>query len=406
MSLGADRGPGAPEPGLVASVRSRLADRPGSATAAGVASAVGAVRGGSGTEGVLALAGPVRAALTGAGPLQPLLDDPRVTDVLVNGPGQVWVDAGRGLRRVDVDVGTEADLRALAVRMAVGCGRRLDESSPCVDGRLADGVRLHAVLPPICPDGTLLSLRVPRRRSFDLGELVAVGAVPAAWAPVVIALVQAHLAFLLSGGTGSGKTTVLSTLLSLVDPAERVILVEDTGELRPRLPHVVRLEARHANSDGAGGLTLADLVRQALRMRPDRLVVGECRGAEVRELLAALNTGHEGGCGTVHANTAQDVPARLEALGALAGLDRSALAAQAASALDAVLHLRRSGGPAGARRLVEVGVVRRAGDGVAVTTALEADPDDPGSPGRRGPGWPALLDRLGVAERELWPGGP
>ena len=408
------RDPGPPDAGLVAGVRSRLAGAPGvpplSApggaiavpSAAAVVSAVDAARGGLGARGALEAAGPVRAALSGAGALQPLLDDVRVTDVLVNGPGQVWVDAGRGLRRVDVDVGGEAHLRALAVRLAVGCGRRLDESSPCVDGRLPDGVRLHAVLPPISPVGTLLSLRVPRRVTLDLEELVRSGSVPAPWAPVLVAVMGTRLAFLVSGGTGSGKTTVLSTLLSLADPGERVVLVEDTGELRPALPHVVRLEARQGNTDGAGSLTLAELVRQALRMRPDRLVVGECRGAEVRELLTALNTGHEGGCGTVHANTVEDVPARLEALGALAGLDRAALAAQAASALDVVLHLRRAGGPAGPRRLVGIGVVERAGDRLTVTSALEADPAEPQALGRRGPGWPRLLERLGTCEAQMW----
>ncbi|HZI96746.1 MAG TPA: TadA family conjugal transfer-associated ATPase [Actinomycetales bacterium] len=375
----------------LAEVRDALA--PGPVSSAGLAGALGVASRPLGAAGVLAAVGTVRASLVGAGPLQALLDDPRTTDVLVNGPGQVWVDDGAGLRRVDVDVGDEAALRHLAVRLASAAGRRLDDASPCVDARLPDGVRLHAVLPPVSPVGTLVSLRVPRRRAFSLAELTGAGAVPPSWGPVLVALVRRRLAFLVSGATGSGKTTVLSTLLGLADPGQRVVLVEDAAELRPDLPHVVRLEARHGNVEGAGAVTQADLVRHALRMRPDRLVVGECRGGEVRDLLAALNTGHEGGCGTVHANAAADVPARLEALGALAGLDGAALAAQAGSALDAVLHLRRDGGR---RRLVEIAVIRREGAGLATDTALAADPADPAAPGRRGPGWPRLAELLGV----------
>jgi pilus assembly protein CpaF len=217
--------------------------------------------------------------------------------------------------------------------------------------------------------------------------------------PVLGALVARRLCFLVSGGTGSGKTTVLATLLSLADPGERIVLVEDSGELAPAHPHVVRLEARHGNTEGAGEVTLEALVRSALRMRPDRIVVGECRGAEVRELLAALNTGHQGGCGTVHANTATDVPARLEALGALAGMDRLAVAAQASSALDVVLHLQRS---AGARRIVEVATVHRdTAGGLDVRPALRACPDDARAPGRALAAWPALADRLALPSR--WP---
>ncbi|MFP5334725.1 MAG: ATPase, T2SS/T4P/T4SS family, partial [Actinomycetes bacterium] len=211
-------------------------------------------------------------------------------------------------------------------------------------------------------------------------------------------VVERRLPFLVSGGTGSGKTTLLNALLSVADPADRLVVVEDTTELRPDHPHVVGLESRPANVEGAGAVEMRTLVRQALRMRPDRLVVGEVRGAEVVDLLAALNTGHEGGCGTVHANTARDVPARLEALGALAGLDRAALAAQAASALSLVLHLRRG---ADGRRLQEVGVLHRPdGAALAVLPALAADPD-PTGPGRAGPGWERLAGLLGLRQR--WP---
>jgi len=243
---------------------------------------------------------------------------------------------------------------------------------------------------------TILSLRVPRRRTFTLDELVESGTVAQNWAMVLTGVVRRRLGFLVSGGTGTGKTTVLGTLLGLVDPAERVVLVEDTSELTPALPHVVRLEARHANAEGAGSLTLADLVRQALRMRPDRLVVGECRGPEVRDLLAALNTGHAGGCGTVHANAAADVPARLEALAALAGLDRAATASQVASAIDVVVHLSRVGRD---RRVVEIGVVetdRGTGDlDVRVVPALTwYDGRE-----RTGPGWERLASLLDGGRR-------
>ncbi len=382
---------------VVSRVRTRLATAGEGAGPAHVAAALAGAGQASGAPwgatGVLSKVASVRAELTGAGPLQPLLDDPDTTDVLVNGPGEVWVDRGDGLLRLDLDVGGEVGLRALAVRLAAVSGRRLDDGSPCVDVRLADGVRLHAVLPPVSPTGTHLSLRVPRRRTFSLDDLVACGTVPPAWAPVLTAIVRRRLGFLVCGGTGSGKTTVLSTLLGLADPSDRVVLVEDTGELTPALPHVVHLEARHANAEGAGSLTLADLVREALRMRPDRLVVGECRGAEVSDLLAALNTGHEGGCGTVHANTAGDVPARLEALASLAGMDRTATASQVASALDVVVHLART---AGRRRVQEVAVVmadRSSGTpSVRVETALSCVDGRE----RTGPGWDrlaCLLDR-------------
>ena len=351
-----------------------------------------------GARGVLDSTDTVHAHLAGAGPLQPLVDEPGVTDVLVNGPGSVWVDRGEGLRQVGLHLGCEGDVRALAVRLAALAGRRLDDASPCVDARLPDGVRLHAVLPPVSPRGTLISLRVPRRRAFTLEQLADVGAVPGSWVPVMRALVLRRLSFLVSGGTGSGKTTVLSSLLGLAAPGERLVLVEDSGELEPAHPHVVRLESRHGNVEGAGTISLEVLVRQALRMRPDRIVVGECRGAEVRELLAALNTGHEGGCGTVHANAARDVPARLEALGALAGLDRAALASQAGSALEAVVHLTRA---AGRRRISELAVVRSAGGVLTADVALRAHPVDPAAPGTTGPGWPALAARLDLDVR--WP---
>jgi pilus assembly protein CpaF len=291
-----------------------------------------------------------------------LLHDPEVTDLLVNGPDEVWVDAGAGLHRARVRFPDDDAVRRLAQRLAAAVGRRLDHAAPYVDVRLPGGVRLHAVLPPIAT-ATCLSLRLPPRQVFGLDDLVAAGTIPPGGARWLAALVGARVAFLVSGGTGSGKTTLLSSLLSLVDPGERLVVVEDSAELRPDHPHVVRLEARPPNVEGAGGVTLHDLVRQALRMRPDRLVVGEVRGTEVVALLNALNTGHEGGCGTVHANAAADVPARLEALACAAGLSRSGLHSQLAAAVDAVVHLSRdrSGGP---RRVAEIRSLERAPSGL------------------------------------------
>jgi pilus assembly protein CpaF len=295
-----------------------------------------------------------------------------VSDVLVNGPDEVWVDRGGGLERAEVRFRDEAGVRRLAQRLAASAGRRLDVAQPTVDARLADGTRLHAVLPPISPTGTLVSLRVARRRTFTLDDLVARRTVTADLADVLRALVRRRVSFLVTGGTGTGKTTLLSTLLSEAPPAERLVLVEDSGELRPAHPHVVRLEARQANVEGRGEVDLRSLVRQALRMRPDRLVVGEVRGGEVVELLAALNTGHDGGCGTVHASTAEALPARVEALALAAGLGREAVHSQLSAGLDAVVHLVRDRD--GARRLAEVGCLDRRDDGlVRVVTALRCD---------------------------------
>ncbi|MFI7577423.1 TadA family conjugal transfer-associated ATPase [Micromonospora sp. NPDC049497] len=331
---------------LAARVRQRIAAAPGPVTPAAIVSAVRAEPTAAvlGDTTVLRMADEVHDELVGAGPLAPLLADPEVTDVLVNGV-RVWVDRGQGLHQVAVPVGSAEDVRRLAQRLAGAAGRRLDDGSPYADARLADGTRLHAVLPPVATDGPYLSLRTFRQRPYTLEELVQQGTVPRPVAPVLSAVVAARLAYLVVGGTGSGKTTLLNTLLGLVPSTERIVLVEDAAELQPQHPHVVGLQARTANVEGSGAVGLTDLVRQALRMRPDRLVVGECRGGEVVDLLAALNTGHDGGAGTLHANTPSDVPARLEALGLLGGLPRAALHAQVAAALQVVLQVRR--GPRG-----------------------------------------------------------
>ena len=347
------------DPALVERVRRRIGSAGGPPTPARVAAALreegGGLRGDVG-----AMLSALASEIVGTGPLAALLADPGVTDVLVNGPAEVWVDRGAGLERTSIRFADETALRRLAQRLAAPTGRRLDDAQPWVDARLADGSRLHAVLPPLSPGGTCLSLRVPRRTVFSMTDLVAARTVPPDGATLLTALVRARVAFVVTGGTGTGKTTLLSALLSLVDPAERLLLVEDAAELRPDAPHVVRLEARPPNVEGAGEVTLRDLVRQALRMRPDRLVVGEVRGSEVVDLLAALNTGHEGGCGTLHANSAADVPARFEALAATAALGREALHSQLAAALRVTVHLVRQGG---VRRVSEICVLYRGGDG-------------------------------------------
>jgi pilus assembly protein CpaF len=381
----------APDPALVENVRERLARRGGAPTSADVTAAVRASGVVLGSRALAELDVVVRAELLGAGPLQPLLEDPDVTDVLVNGPDDVWVERAGRLVRVGIDFGSVGRVRDLATRLAAAGGQRLDDSSPMVDARLPDGTRLHAVLPPVADTCALISLRVLRRRAFTLAELIAVGGVAPAVVPVLRALVLSRANLLVTGATGTGKTTLLSALLSIVPDDERIVCIEESGELTPDHPHVVRLLARRANIDGAGGIPLAELVRQALRMRPDRIVLGECRGAEVRDVLTALNTGHEGGCATMHANAAIDVPARLEALASLAGMSRETVAAQAASALDAVLHLRRDGPR---RYLAEVAVVRRdVGGGLVVEAAIEVAPD--GVPVRRS-GWPRLAGRIGL----------
>ena len=291
--------------------------------------------------------------LVGLGPLAQLAADRSVTDLLVNGDGAVWLDRGRGMERASVRVEAD-DLRPLAVRLAGVAGRRLDDAQPWVDGVLPGGVRLHAVLPPLADGGPHLSLRFARHRPGGVDALARLGAVTPDMAELLRGVVSARTSLVVTGGTGAGKTTVLAALVAECPADERVVVVEDVRELDPEHPHVVRLQGRGPNVEGVGGVTLVDLVRQALRMRPDRLVVGEVRGAEVRELLAALNTGHEGGMSTLHANGPEEVPARFEALGALASMPREGVHAQLREALRVVVHVSRR---SGSRTVDRVGVV-------------------------------------------------
>lgn len=348
---------------LIERVRERLAAESTPLRPSVVAAAIRAESGGIlGDTEVLSSLRVVQTELTGAGILEPLLRARGVTDVLVTAPDAVWVDDGDGLRRSEITFPDEAAVRRLAQRLAALAGRRLDDAQPWVDGQLSDigggrfSVRLHAVLPPVAPDGTCLSLRVLRPASHDLNSLTASGAIPTEAGELLRDIIDARLAFLVSGGTGAGKTTMLAAALGAVSGRERIVCVEDAPELSPGHPHLVRLVGRGVNIEGVGEITLRQLVRQALRMRPDRIVVGEVRGVEVVDLLAALNTGHDGGCGTVHANSPAEVPARLEALAAPGGLDRAALHAQLAAAIQVVVHVARD---TAGRRLTEIGLLRR-----------------------------------------------
>jgi pilus assembly protein CpaF len=352
--------PSVADAGLLDRVRRRLAVEP-----TPLEEVVRVESGGIVDDAVLAaLRTDVAAELHGAGPLEGLLAQPGVTDVLVNAPDEVWLDRGRGLERAPVRFGDEAAVRRLAQRLVAAAGGRLDDAMPFADAVLPDGTRLHAMLPPLTRH-TAVSLRVLARRPYDFATLVARGAVPEAVARLLRAVVSARLAFVVSGGTGCGKTTLLGALLGLAAPTERIVVIEDAPELVVAHPHVVQLSTRAANVEGAGAIGQRELVRQALRMRPDRLVVGEFRGAEMVELVVALNTGHDGSGATLHANSAADVPSRFLALGALAGLPAGAVACLVGSAIDVVVHLRR--GPDGRRSIAELALLRRHGDELNVS---------------------------------------
>jgi len=301
------------------------------------------------------------------GALLPMLDWPELRDLLVqvsNGEGRLWVDHGGSMLPVPDWRVSPDTVRALAVNLIAAGGRHIDELHPCADVRLGDGIRVHAVLPPASVAGAAVSVRVPRAAPLDFVGLVSGGFCTSRQLELLVAAVTGRKNLLVTGSTGSGKTTALAALLSLVPHHERIITIEDVAELRLLHPHWVGLESRQANSEGVGELSLDRLLREALRMRPDRIVLGECRGAELMTLLTALNTGHDGGAGTLHASSLVDVPARLEALGALGGLDTRALARQVSAALHLVVHLERDA--AGRHRLASLGRFRLAGEVLGV----------------------------------------
>lgn len=344
---------------IIEAVQQRIAEHPEIFSPTQLAAVVREEAGVISDVDVLAVLRRLRHDSTGVGLLEPIVATEGVTDVLVNGPNQVWFDRGQGLERSSLYFSSPAELRQLATRLALASGGRLDDAQPYADGRLLrpDGsqLRIHAVLSPPAEQGTCLSLRVLRQSHLSLMSLVQGGTMSPQIARFLQEIVAARRAFLIIGGTGSGKTTLLAALLAEVPEQERIICIEDTTELHPPHPHVINLSARHANVDNRGAISMSDLLRQALRMRPDRIVVGEIRGAEVVDLLAALNTGHEGGAGTVHANSLKEVPARMEALAALGGLDRAALHSQLGAAVDVLIHVRR--GPDGKRKVHEIGLL-------------------------------------------------
>lgn len=344
---------------IIEAVQQRIAEHPEIFSPTQLAAVVREEAGVISDVDVLAVLRRLRHDSTGVGLLEPIVATEGVTDVLVNGPNEVWFDRGHGLERSSLYFSSPAELRQLATRLALASGGRLDDAQPYADGRLLrpDGsqLRIHAVLSPPAEQGTCLSLRVLRQSHLSLLSLMQGGTMSPQTARFLQDIVAARRAFLIIGGTGSGKTTLLAALLAEVPERERIICIEDTTELHPPHPHVINLSARHANVDNRGAISMSDLLRQALRMRPDRIVVGEIRGAEVVDLLAALNTGHEGGAGTVHANSLKEVPARMEALAALGGLDRAALHSQLGAAVDVLIHVRR--GVDGKRQVHEIGLL-------------------------------------------------
>ncbi|MBA3263612.1 MAG: CpaF family protein [Thermoleophilaceae bacterium] len=316
-----------------------------------------------------ALVGRVIVLATGLGPLEPLLADPLVDEVMVNGPGAVYVERRGRLERAGVQFAGEPELMHAIERVLAPLGRRVDEASPLCDARLPDGSRVNVVIPPLSLSGPCLTVRRFRREGFSLRELVGNGTMPAALAELLAVSVAARASILVSGGTGCGKTTTLSALSGAIPGEERIVTIEDAAELRLRQRHVVRLEARPANLEGRGEVTIRQLVRNALRMRPDRIVVGEVRGPEALDMLQALNTGHDGSLTTVHANSPADALRRVETLALMAGvgLPHGAVREQAASALDLIVHQARL--PDGSRAVESVTEVVRT-DGGAVVREL------------------------------------
>ena len=301
-----------------------------------------------------AMVGDVLDELLGLGPLEPLLQDETITDILVNGHDIVFVERRGLLQRAETRFKDEKHLFRIIQKIASAVGRRIDESSPFVDARLADGSRVNAVVPPLAIDGSLLSIRKFARIPIDMAKLVDFGSVPSAVAEVLEGIVKARRNILISGGTGSGKTTLLNAISSFIDERERIVTIEDSAELQLQQEHVARLETRPSNIEGKGEITQRDLVKNALRMRPDRIIVGEVRAGEAFDMLQAMNTGHDGSMTTVHANTARDALSRVEQMIGMSGIDMPARAARAqiASAINVVVQIGRLSD--GRRRLLSL----------------------------------------------------
>lgn len=329
------------------------------------------------------------ARLNGLGEvLAPLLRLPGITDILVNST-RVWVDCGRGVEPIDDGFSSEEEVRALAITMAAICGKRLDDAVPIVDGILPMGVRVHAVIPPLSGEGTIISLRIPARGGLTLEQMRKGASIDDTTQQILSRMLEVRCNVLISGATGSGKTTLLSALLSSISVNERLICIEEISELHPAHPHVVHLQARQANTQSRGEVSLSELVRAAMRMRPDRIILGECRGGEVRDIMSALNTGHRGSFATIHANTPAEVPARLSALGALVGMSAEATHVQARAAFDLVVHMERSMGSYGntGRRVAQIGVFGLERGELTCSCAYRIDRRGRGS---TGPAWEEL----------------
>ena len=270
-----------------------------------------------------------------------MLSNPSTTDILVNGHKEVWIDQGKGLEKTKLTFLNEESVRSLAQRLALSTGRRLDQSQPYVDAQLSKTIRLHAVLSPIANPGTVISLRIHRPQIMSLSELVMNKTITTSQKDFLNEIIKEKKSFVICGGTGSGKTTLLNSLLSEVNRNQRILIIEDSRELNPQHPHVVSLEGRPANIEGMGLITMKDLIKQSLRMRADRLIIGEVRGAEIIDWLSALNTGHTGSAGTIHANSIHEVINRFESLALMAGLSKEAIHSQLRTALDYVIHIER-----------------------------------------------------------------
>jgi pilus assembly protein CpaF len=330
----------------------------------------------------------------GLGPLEPLLRDPAVEEVMVNGPRAVFVERGGRVEPAAVTFGSEAELRHVIERILAPLGRRVDEASPLADARLPDGSRVNVIIPPLSLDGPILTVRRFRRRGFAAAELVKQGTMTEALRAFLAGAVRGRINVLISGGTGSGKTTTLNALSAFIPAGERIVTIEDAAELRLQQPHVVRLESRPPNLEGRGEVTIRALVRNALRMRPDRIVVGEVRGAEALDMLSAMTTGHDGSLSTIHAGSPEEALRRLETLALMAdvALPLAAVREQVAGAIELVVHQAR--GRDGERRVVEVAEVVRLAGGPA-TRELYAWRDD--RPCWRAALSDALAARLGAA---------
>ena len=300
----------------------------------------------------------------GLGPLEPLLADPEINDILVNGFNSIWVDRNGRLQETSIRFSSEEHLLHVINRIVARVGRRVDESSPIVDARLPDGSRINAIIPPLSLEGPVLSIRRFRPTPFHMEDLVERGAFSAQISEFLRYAVAARLNILISGGTSAGKTTLLNVLSENISDSERIVTIEDTAELRLQQRHVIRLESRPANIEGRGAINQRELVKNALRMRPDRIVVGEVRGAEALDMLQAMNTGHEGSLTTVHANSARDALSRIETLVLLAGVELSqrSIREQIGSAFDLVIQIKRL--PDGARRVVSVSELTGVQDGL------------------------------------------